>query len=369
MQIITTLEELDAKLSECESARLISDTALRNVFSTFRMDFTKQIPADPFSKEYREFQMQLYRRLSGKSYKPENEETKFDVASADRRPFPYYTESCKTVGFFTLGVGYLLHNLNLEPGARVLEFGPGWGNTTMAMAMAGLKVTAVDIEPNFCELLRLRASRHDVEIDVVNDDFFWAEKVQEPFDAIVFFECFHHCQDPHRLVHVLQKAVKPNGRIYFGAEPIVADFPLPWGLRMDGESLWAIRQNGWMELGFREDHFRAMLARAGWTVRKHSIPELGWAAVWEAERGEAEERTALSSVASPVPEVPAEFASSPPASPADEMIRTPPPDQGASPPPDEVARLRQELAAVYGSTSWRLTAPLRFIRHALGRVQ
>jgi predicted O-methyltransferase YrrM len=32
--------------------------------------------------------------------------------------------------------------------ARVVEFGPGWGNSTLTMAMAGLDVTAVDVEPS-----------------------------------------------------------------------------------------------------------------------------------------------------------------------------------------------------------------------------
>lgn len=327
MQIIRTLDELDAKLAECERATTISDTALREVFATFRMDFSGQVPPDPFSDEYRMAQMQLYRHLSGKSYRPENERTKFDIDAADRRPFPFYTGSCRTAGFFTMGLGYLLHTLGLEPGARVLEFGPGWGNTTIAMAMLGLQVTAVDIEPDFCELLRRRARRHDVDVTVVNADFFWAESVEKTFDAVVFFESFHHCQDPHRLVQALDRVVKPGGRIFFAAEPIAPDFPLPWGLRMDGESLWAIRQNGWMELGFREDHFRAMLARAGWSARKHAYADLAWAAVWEARRGAVEEPVAARS--------------------------------------GEIERLRQELAAVYRSTSWQVTSPLRAIGRAL----
>ena len=38
MQIISSLDELDLKLAECDAAQKISDTALREVFSTFRME-------------------------------------------------------------------------------------------------------------------------------------------------------------------------------------------------------------------------------------------------------------------------------------------------------------------------------------------
>ncbi len=339
MQVITTMGELDAKLGECDAALKHSDAAMRDVFMRFRMDFSTEVPADPFSAEYMDFQMALYRRIAGKEYRPQNEVSKFDVHEANCRPFPYSTGSCRTAGFFTMGMGFLLHSLDLAPGARVLEFGPGWGNTTMAMAMVGLDVTAVDIEPNFCDLLRLRAKRQEVDLTVVNADFFWAETVQKPFDAVLFFECFHHCSDHRRLLASLDKAIKPGGRIYFAAEPINAEFPLPWGLRMDGESLWAIRQNGWLELGFQESYFQQALARAGWVARKHAIPDIGWAAVWEARRIGAIQPVASAPDVSIVP---------------------------APPPSADTAALQRELAAVYNSTSWRLTAPLRAIKRRLG---
>jgi 2-polyprenyl-3-methyl-5-hydroxy-6-metoxy-1,4-benzoquinol methylase len=339
MRVISNIVELDAVLAECDAAGRVSDDALRAVFDTFRMDFSTKVPADPFSVEYRDFQMDLYQRISSRTYDPRNEVTKFDVAAADRRPFPFLTRSCKTAGFFTMGMGFLLHKLELPPGARVVEFGPGWGNTTLAMAMTGLEVTAVDIESDFCDLLRMRARRHDVDIDVVNADFMWAENVREPFDAAVFFESFHHCSDHLRLLAALRNAVKPDGRVYFAAEPIATDFPVPWGLRMDGESLWAIRSNGWMELGYNETYFLEALARTGWAATKHVYPALGWAAVWEAWRVDE------SLNAADPPTAVISHAVSPCATAAE-------------------IRLRDELNTVYRSTSWRLTAPLR----ALGRL-
>ena len=323
-QIISTLADLDAKLAECDAALAISDDAMRSVFASFRMDVTTMLPPDPFSREYRDAQMAIYQRISGKSYCPANESTKFDVEAVKRRPFPYYTGSCATTGRQFMAMGFLLSSLNIPPGSRIVEFGPGWGNTTIALALVGFQLTAVDIERDFCDLIRLRAEQNSVDVSVVNADFMWAEQITEPYDAAIFFECFHHCSDHIRLMTALKTAVKPEGRIYFAAEPIVPDFAVPWGIRMDGESLWAVRRHGWMELGFSEAYFREALARTGWAVTKHVWPDIGWAAVWEARRSEQGDWPRLTC--------------------------------------DAEAGLRAELAAVYRSTSWRLTAPLRALK-------
>jgi hypothetical protein len=142
IKIVTTLEELDAKLAECAAAARVSDDELRRVFSTFRMNLAQPLPSDPFSAEYRDSVLALYQYIAGRPYDVRNEATPFDVTEADRRPFPYYTASPKTAGFFLMGTAFLLQCLDLAKGARVVEFGPGWGNSTIWMAMLGFDVTA-----------------------------------------------------------------------------------------------------------------------------------------------------------------------------------------------------------------------------------
>jgi SAM-dependent methyltransferase len=284
MRVLRSLAELDAALAECDRAEAVSDDAMRAVFGTFRMDPPAGLPADPFLPEYRDAQLHLYRAIAGRTYEVANEVTPFDVDAALRRPFPYSTGSGTTAGEHLMGVGFLLRAMALPPGSRVLEFGPGWGNTTLELARLGHSVTCVDIEPRFCELIRRRAQREDLAIEVVNSDFFWAERMRGAFDAVIFFECFHHCDDHLRLLRALQGAVAAGGRLFFGGEPITGDFPQPWGLRLDGNSLWAIRKNGWLELGFREDYFAEALARTGWHGRRIPCADPAWATVWEARR-------------------------------------------------------------------------------------
>lgn len=240
MQIIKTLAELDQKLKECDCAGAVSDDRLRAVFATFRMDRPDGLPTDPFSEEYHQFQMRLYRNISGKDYSTANEATIFDVASAARRPFPYATGSCITLGEQLMAIGFAMRSMALAPHSRVLELGAGWGNTTLMLAELGHQVTALDVEPRFCELIRQRAAQRDLAIEVVNADFMWVEEVRVPFDAVIFFELFHHAENHMRLLRALRQAITPEGRIFFGAEPIQPDFPQPWGLRLDGQSLWSI---------------------------------------------------------------------------------------------------------------------------------
>lgn len=274
MQMIDSLDKLDAILAECDAAS--DDDALRAVFSRFRMDpsmWTEAgATADPLSGDYHAGQMTLYQRISGRAYALRNEETPFDVEAAIRRPFPYSTGSVNTAGQHLVTIGQFLCCLDLPPGSRVLEFGPGWGNLTLALAALGYDVTAVDVEARFCTLIRERAERQGLSLNVVNADFSWVRSVVEPFDAIVFFECFHHAADHLELLRTLHQALKPRGRVYLGAEPIVADFPVPWGLRLDGQSLWSIRKFGWMELGFSDAYFEQALEVTGWCGTRRDLP-------------------------------------------------------------------------------------------------
>lgn len=284
MQIIRTLDELDEVLLKLDAAHKVSDDELRKLFPTFRMEFEKSESDDPYSEQYAKKQFDLYRQIAGKDYSVANEVSWFDVDSAVVRPFPYYTGSCETVGNHLAAIAHVVRTLKLKPSARIVEFGPGWGNTTLTLAMMGFDVTAVDIEKNFCNLISRRAERAGVNINIVNADFSWIEQILEPVDAILFFECFHHCSDHLRLIKALDKAVKNDGKVYFAAEPITADFPLPWGLRLDGESLWAIRKLGWLELGFSEQYFIQTLKKFGWMVEKHTTDSPSWGTVYEAKK-------------------------------------------------------------------------------------
>jgi 2-polyprenyl-3-methyl-5-hydroxy-6-metoxy-1,4-benzoquinol methylase len=231
--VIETLADLDAALRKLDAAAAISDDELRRAFETFSMRFPLDLPADPDSAEYRARQFELYEWLHGKPYSTANEVSAFDPLEAANAPFPYHTKSAQTVGNQLIAIGYLIRALDLPPGSRVLEFGPGWGNTTIALARMGCLVTAVDIEPNFLKLIDERARRKHVTIETIRGDFSLVTSLDRQFDAVLFFECFHHCSDHQALIAALDRVVAPGGKVVFAGEPIDDGFALPWGLRLD----------------------------------------------------------------------------------------------------------------------------------------
>lgn len=266
MDVIETLDELDARLALLDQAQKVSDAALRAEFDKFRMRFPVPTGLDPDSEAYRDQQFALYERIAGKPYALANEASKFDPKTVADRPFPYYTEGFEVIGDQMIATGFIIKTMRLPPGASILEFGPGWGNTTIALARSGYDVTCLEIEPNFISLIEERARRLSLPVKTVQGDFLDAANLGRTFDAVLFFECFHHCARHNDLLDMLDRLVNPGGIVVFAAEPITSEFPMPWGLRSDGQTLWAIRNFGWLELGFNERYFFESLNRRGWSL-------------------------------------------------------------------------------------------------------
>jgi ubiquinone/menaquinone biosynthesis C-methylase UbiE len=273
-KIVRTLDELDEMLDYLDEAAGVSDDALRAGFTMFRMELDQTMPGDPFSDEYRLAVMELYEWLHGSPYELTNEHVDFEFARFVDAPFPYSTQNGVIVGNHLTAVGHVIRTLDLPAKSRVLELGPGWGNTTIALAQMGHSVTAIDISREFVELIQARASRVNASVQAMVGDFSTVRELEGEFDAILFFESFHHCTHHLDLLANLDRIVALDGRVLFASEPIEEDYYVPWGPRLDGESLWAIRRNGWFELGFRKSYFSEALRRSGWSALDVDCPEL-----------------------------------------------------------------------------------------------
>ena len=270
---VKTLAELDREIARADEAGKQSDDELRKVFPQFYFDPDLPATPDPYSDEYREKQFELYRMVSGrKNYNAaEDEKTEFDLEAILKNPFPYCTKSSQTVGDQLIMLGVAIQAMATPPGGSILEFGPGWGNTTIELARMGYAVTAVDINAKFVSLIEARAKQLGLTVDVIQGDMLSYQPNQK-FDRVLFYECFHHCSDHIRFVERLDTMVAPNGVVAFAWEPIWDLCPVPWGLRLDGISVWSTRKFGWLELGFRTDYFRDLMGKNGWTVTHHPAP-------------------------------------------------------------------------------------------------
>ena len=284
MRVVTDTE-LDALMDHFCAGYEISHDEVYRRFRDVKLAPPSDMPSDPFSTEYADRIMALYKQISGKpEYHVQNERAEFNVDELTYRPSPFNTKSLSLASTHYTLIGQLFGMMDLPPGADVLEFGFGWGHTTLSLAMLGHNVTAVDIEDRYCELVQRRSELFKVDVDIVNSDFSWVEQTEKKFDAIVFFESFHHCWEFQRLLKSLHRAIKPGGKIYFGAEPINEQFVIPWGTRLDGESLFVARRCGWMELGFHSDFFAELLSRTGW--RGRCVSPHFWVATSAAEPAE-----------------------------------------------------------------------------------
>ena len=258
--------ELDLFIQEVDNAYLKSSDAAYNLFKNTEIEYPQFKSKNPLSDQFRSNIFDLYKQISGKSnYEVTTEESYLDVDKAVYNPYPYQTKSVERLALYHHLLAKLMSMIKLPAGSSILDMGCGWGTTSLELSQIGFKVTSLDINKYFCELVAKRAKLLNIKnIDIVNDNFFWIEKTNKKFDAIIFFECFHHCWEFERLLKNMHKILKPKGKIYFAAEPITNIFPLPWTLRMDGESLFVIRKHGWMELGFRSDFFSELLNETGW---------------------------------------------------------------------------------------------------------
>lgn len=314
---------------------------------------------DPFSAEYRTAALDLYATLRARKdddlYVAERDEASESngVVPADLWTglVPWSFKNPKLLAEFMFAWGNILQLLNVSPGQSVLEYGPGSGQLLLMLARMGIQANGVDIDRTALDGIRRQADILGLPVNL-ECGRFGAGFQGERFDAILFFEAFHHALDFQELLQTLRQRLKPGGRLILCGEPIVDTvipaIPFAWGPRMDALSVFCMRRWGWMELGFTREFLTEAARRAGWRTTHHPFPGYGRACACVLEPVEADE--------------PAE-----PALPAVVQVPViPTADNGSILSAMAIAeQLRRELTAMQQSTSWRVTGFLR----DLGRLK
>jgi SAM-dependent methyltransferase len=286
---IERLADLDSYLARIDQPSTLDDD-LRRELARIRLvvpDAERLRGIDPFVPAYRKVVLELLEGIRGSVYTTEREGLDIDVENELRWGFPYGTQSFATVSGYLIAYGHLIRTMQLPAGAEILELGCGTGSLTQHLARMGYRITCVDLNESNLELIRRATAPFAVSAATLRADLNDFEP-DHPVDAVVFFESLHHCLNHATLLERAKRWLTPNGILVLGAEPILPTeapiLPYPWGPRLDGESLRAIRRFGWMELGFTEPYLFTLLKRTGWRWERFRSAESHWADVIVARR-------------------------------------------------------------------------------------
>ena len=257
---LTSLIEVDNALLASAEARKISENNFLEHLNSFWMDYPP-VDGDPWSLEYRKHWWSVYEQVAGKSYEIQNEFFDFDVHLHYLSPYPYITQDYRIVSRQLIAIGKVIEALALPPGSSILDMGAGWGNTSLFLAQMGYKVTVLDINPKYGELISKRAKSLNVDIVFACMGYEDADKLNQQFDCVLFFESFHHSYDHLTLLDKIPSLLSPGGILALAGERMNDNLNFDWGLNPVGEALWQIRTHGWFELIFRKSYLLSTLQK------------------------------------------------------------------------------------------------------------
>lgn len=245
---------------------------------TYRPAVMVDTALDPDSGEYLTQMLELYTEISSRTLDQKtNELTHLNIGELIDLESPYAFQDPGQRAIHYLRLSKSIQVANLGRSARVLDMGCGWGLSSELLAQLGCHVSAVDINPSFVELVRQRANRLGLRINVIQSTF--EEYVTEPmsFDAVLFYECFHHAVKPRDLLRNMYSFLKQSGTLILAGEPIQDLWWPNWGLRLDALSVYCIRKFGWFESGWSESYLRKILAENNFlpVIYDHPDPSIG----------------------------------------------------------------------------------------------
>lgn len=236
---------------------------------SLRLPFAIDTSCDPFSDQYFDQQVALYREIANREFDQETGElypvpVEANVGSAN----PYGIDDVAFIAKHARAVLTTLHLADLPPRAAVLDLGCGWGLSTELIAFCGACVDAVDINPSFVELVERRTRMRNLPVNTLRSSFD-AVSTGRTYDFVFFYECLHHAPRPWLSLERAAAQLKPTGKIGFAGEPVNSIWWPHWGLRLDGLSVYCIRKYGWFESGWSLEFLKACFARAQLELHVH----------------------------------------------------------------------------------------------------
>lgn len=257
------------RIADTEYAGDLRAPGLVERFYPIEFEFSTHVDQDlnPFSPEYYDQQLALYREIAGRELNQwDGELHPVDVPSLVHAPNPLGLGLPNFIGEHVRAISTMLTVADLPTTPSVLDLGAGHGLSSEILAFSGCTVRAIDIDPALGELSRLRAAARGLPIERSILSYEDISPIPDAsYKAAFFFQSLHHCLKPWKLVADLKAKLDPQGVIAFTGEPI-QDGWKNWGLRQDQESLYVARKYGWFESGWSHDFIRACFTRNGYTL-------------------------------------------------------------------------------------------------------
>ncbi len=280
------LAGLDAIIKDIEKNASHDNAELVKRLSEFSIkvkgDVSDILATDPQSEAYIDKIKRVHEEIIGQRHSRDLEGMPgLNLEYESNWPYPWGTQCPETVARFLISYGFLIRSARLPRGARVLEVGCGMGSLTWNLARMGYRVDAIDPNPTQCDGVRAFTRNFPVPPTVIArtlDEWLAARDTGDKYDAVIFFESFHHIMDHQACLRtLLEHHMQPEGKIILAAEPIFSDtndiLPYPWGPRLDGESLRAMRNWGWLELGYTDAYLRQLFHKLGLGFQWFRCPE------------------------------------------------------------------------------------------------
>ncbi len=243
--------DLDDFVAECDRLGGPESDGIKSLVSDFHLEISTPVDQslDPFSPEYFVQQLAVYKEISGRQLDQHTgEQTTVDVETNLGSANPYGSSDIHFISKHSRAVLTTMLVSNLPPNAHVLDLGCGWGLSSEMIGFCGARVTAVDINPLFVDLIGRRAGPRSYDTKAILSEFD-SFQTTDRFDLAFFYESLHHSVKPWETLASISELLKPNGKIAFAGEPINDEWK-HWGLRLDHLSAYCIRKFGWFESGW-----------------------------------------------------------------------------------------------------------------------
>lgn len=94
---------------------------------------------------------------------------------------------------------------------KVLDLGCGMGGLSVALALLGVKVLALDPNPEYLQITRLRGLRYGLCVTEVQALGEFLPFRDSSFDAVVAFDVLEHCARPRQLLEEVYRVLRDGG--------------------------------------------------------------------------------------------------------------------------------------------------------------